>query len=109
MPTYTYQCRSCGGQFEVRQRISAPPLRTCTRNGCHGHVDRVIHSVGVIFKGSGFHVNDYPDSTGHKRTEEAKKDAPATESKAESTPDSKADSQKDDEPATKDAKKDAKV
>jgi len=112
VPTYTYHCRSCGGEFEVRQRISEPPLRKCARNGCHGPVDRVIRSVGVIFKGSGFHVNDYPDSKGHKRGDGAKKDAPptdsspgsTTETKPEGKPGSETDSKKDHKPATKDAK-----
>jgi len=59
MPTYVYQCRKCGEQFERVQRITDNPLTKCESNGCRGSVFRVIQPVGIQFKGSGFHINDY--------------------------------------------------
>lgn len=41
-----------------------PPKR-CPRKGCRGHVHKVFSPPAIIFKGSGFHVNDY-SSTGPK-------------------------------------------
>lgn len=67
MPTYVYECSKCNDQFEVEQRITEDPLDTC-RCGSTGTVKRLIQPVGVMFKGAGFHINDYSASA-----------APATE------------------------------
>jgi putative FmdB family regulatory protein len=56
MPLYVYKCKNCEHQFEARQRFSDDPLTECPE--CHGQVRRVINSVGVVFKGSGFYVTD---------------------------------------------------
>lgn len=56
MPTYQYRCEECGVVFERFQHFSDDPLETCPE--CQGHVKRVLHPVGIIFKGSGFYVTD---------------------------------------------------
>lgn len=56
MPLYAYKCTHCDHQFEVRQRFSEKPLTICPI--CEGEIRRVIGSVGVVFKGSGFYVTD---------------------------------------------------
>ena len=56
MPTYTYQCSDCGVSFEQFQKFSEEPLTTCP--SCSGTVRRVLHPVGVVFKGSGWYVTD---------------------------------------------------
>ena len=56
MPTYSYRCNDCGYEFEQRQRMSDDPLTECPT--CDGNVKRVINSIGVVFKGSGFYVTD---------------------------------------------------
>lgn len=56
MPIYTYQCNECGFKFEQNQRMSDDPLTQCPQ--CEGVIRRVINSVGVVFKGSGFYVTD---------------------------------------------------
>lgn len=59
MPTYTYR-REDGSTFEVRQRITEDPLDECPETG--QDVERIITgNGGIIFKGEGFHVNDYDD------------------------------------------------
>jgi len=69
MPTYTYR-REDGTTFEVRQKITEDPLETCPDTG--QDVERIITgSGGVIFKGEGFHVNDYDD---HGPADEAEGD-----------------------------------
>lgn len=57
MPTYVYECSNCNDVFEVEQRISEPALDSC---GCgsKGTVKRLIQPTAVMFKGSGFYVND---------------------------------------------------
>ena len=57
MPRYDYQCHSCQNVFELRQSFSAEPVSTCPK--CQGEARRLIRSVPVVFKGSGFYVNDY--------------------------------------------------
>ena len=56
MPTYEYECGTCG-TFEQFQRITEDPLSDCPR--CGGAVRRLISSgSGIIFKGSGFYSTD---------------------------------------------------
>lgn len=59
MPTYVYACRACDSQYEVEQRITENALTDCLRCEAKGTIKRVIQPVGVMFKGSGFHINDY--------------------------------------------------
>jgi len=65
MPTYEFECNKCGRRFEVRMSLSDEPPKTCTAKGCRGRVHKVFSPPAIIFKGSGFHVNDY-SSTGPK-------------------------------------------
>lgn len=56
MPIYSYRCNDCGHEFDQRQRMSDGPLTICPV--CEGNIRRVVTSVGVVFKGSGFYVTD---------------------------------------------------
>lgn len=57
MPNYDYECSKCNRVFEVFQRISEEPLKTCPT--CGGRVKRLIGGgIGIIFKGSGFYSTD---------------------------------------------------
>ena len=55
MPVYTYR-REDGSTFDIRQRFLDDPLLSCPTTG--QAVSRVIQPAGIIFKGSGFYVND---------------------------------------------------
>ncbi len=58
MPIYVYKCTECNEYCEALQKASDAPLKTCA----HCQTDtliKVIAPVGVIFKGTGFHKNDY--------------------------------------------------
>jgi len=57
MPTYEYRCQTCGIHFERRQRMADEPLRQCPE--CEGPVQRVLHPVGIVFKGSGWYCTDH--------------------------------------------------
>jgi putative FmdB family regulatory protein len=57
MPTYEYECRSCGHSFDVFQSMRDEPLKICPE--CGKEVRRLINGgTGVIFKGGGFYVTD---------------------------------------------------
>jgi putative FmdB family regulatory protein len=73
MPTYHYQCRDCGHSFDQFQKFSEDPLTVCP--SCGGTVQRVIQNVGVVFKGSGWYINDSRKSTEPASDGSAKKDS----------------------------------
>jgi putative FmdB family regulatory protein len=56
MPIYEYECILCQHRFEKRQRFDEEPVATCPE--CQGKSRRVLHSIPIIFKGSGFYVTD---------------------------------------------------
>ncbi|MBN2304346.1 MAG: zinc ribbon domain-containing protein [Anaerolineae bacterium] len=56
MPLYEYQCEECGVRFERVQSFKDEPLTECPE--CSGDVHRLIGPVGIVFRGSGFYVND---------------------------------------------------
>lgn len=58
MPTYEYECRACHHAFEQFQAMSEEPVKICPVCGKH-ELRRVIGGgTGIIFKGSGFYIND---------------------------------------------------
>jgi len=75
MPTYEYECDSCKFRFERKQNFDEEPVAMCPK--CGGKSRRVIHSVPVIFKGSGFYTTD--SRKGVPEPEKGKKEAPAEE------------------------------
>ena len=84
MPIYEYQCEKCGVRFERLQHMSADPVSSCPE--CAGPVHRVITTVGVIFKGSGFYVTDNRSSSSggsRSRIAEGKSETDTTESSSE--------------------------
>jgi putative FmdB family regulatory protein len=55
MPTYEYECASCGHRFERRQTITADPITFCP--GCGGKVHRLLSGgAGVLVKGRERHA-----------------------------------------------------
>jgi putative FmdB family regulatory protein len=89
MPLYTYR-REDGTTFDVRQQFSDAPLNVDPQTG--QKVVRVVQAAGVIFKGSGFYVNDSKgakNSTATPKTDgktETKSETPPTESSAAPAP-----------------------
>ncbi len=57
MPLYTYRCKECEHEFEIRQSFSEDSLTDCP-NCEKPALRKVINQVGVVFKGTGFYVND---------------------------------------------------
>ncbi len=77
MPIYAYACEECGVHFERRQSFSDDPITVCPE--CGGHTHRLIQPAGIIFKGSGFYVNDSKGSKANLTS------TPKSESKSESS------------------------
>jgi putative FmdB family regulatory protein len=67
VPTYSYACTQCGHAFDIRQSFTDDPLRDCPEcaDGA-GRLRKVIHPVGIAFKGSGFYKTDSRASGGTK-------------------------------------------
>lgn len=103
MPVYTYR-REDGSTFDIRQRFLDNPLEACPTTG--QAVSRVIQPAGIIFKGSGFYVNDNNKAknpakpSGENGADKSAKDGDKKEKKAESKSDSKA-TKKEKAPASK--------
>lgn len=84
MPTYAYRCGACGHEFDAVQSFHDDPLTLCPSCG-EAAARRVFRSVGVIFKGSGWYVNDTRGEPGRRRGAAAGADE-ASSAPAESAP-----------------------
>ena len=91
MPTYDYECNTCGYTFEAFQSMSDDPLTKCPE--CGKKVRRLIGGgIGVIFKGSGFYVTDNKKSNSTLNTtstEKKKSDDSKAAGESKSTSDDK--------------------
>ncbi len=93
MPIYEYRCIKCGHQFEVIQKLSDSPLKTCP--SCKGRLTKLISQTSFQLKGSGWYVSDYarkPESKPETKSDSKKEDTakpssqPATKSEPAATP-----------------------
>lgn len=82
MPTYEYECTSCGQHIEVFQRISEDPLTTC--GVCGGKLRKVFHPAGIVFKGSGFYATDSRSAPKSSGSEKQKADSTSSSGSSES-------------------------
>ncbi len=94
MPRYDYLCPNCKNEFEIRQSFSSEPVAPCPK--CQSTARRVIHSVPIVFKGSGFYVNDYGkgkgSTTSTSESKASKESSESDDSKASSKSESKVES-----------------
>ena len=88
MPRYDYECDSCHHRFELKQSFDSEPVATCPQ--CEHTARRKFHSVPVVFKGSGWYVNDY----GKRGTAAATESKDSADSTAKSDGDGDAKSAK---------------
>lgn len=98
MPTYEYECLKCGRVFEIRQRISEPPLTVC--DACGGQVRRLLSAAPFILKGEGWYVTDYP-SESRKKARESEKSADKPAEKPADKPADKPSGKPADKPSGK--------
>ena len=83
MPIYEYVCNKCGRQFEVIQKFSDDPLKTCSE--CKGKLSKMISQSSFQLKGAGWYVTDYAGKT-KSSTKEDSKPVKDTPTKAEEKP-----------------------
>ena len=108
MPRYDYECQTCKHIFEVKQSFSSEPVATCPE--CMNGAQRMIRAVPIVFKGSGFYVNDYGKGGGATASEPKVSDEPKSETKSESKSESKSDSKSESSSNTaSDSKKESKA
>jgi len=79
MPTYEYECETCGHRFDLFQSMNDRRLTRCRPDFCpsaenkgKGKVTRLLGTgAGLIFKGSGFYETDYRSDSYKKGAEKA--------------------------------------
>ena len=94
MPTYQYQCTSCGHRLEEFQSITEPPLVLCPQCNTENLVRVIGAGAGLIFKGTGFYLTDYKKErstppSGESQTKKAPKgdsSPPGAEKKSKPPP-----------------------
>lgn len=89
MPTYSYACKACDHAFDIRQSFTDDALTMCPECG-EPTLRKVLHPVGIAFKGSGFYRNDSKASSASpaKKETETKRESngSSTGSEAASVP-----------------------
>jgi putative FmdB family regulatory protein len=62
MPIYEYLCEKCEREFEVEQRITADPLKTCPH--CRSRrIKKLISQTSFVLKGGGWYSDLYSSSS----------------------------------------------
>ena len=74
MPTYDYKCNNCGHHFEEFQSMKDDKLIVCPKCGKESLVRLIGTGVGLIFKGTGFYLTDYKNTSGSKPSSEPVKE-----------------------------------
>ena len=101
MPFYEYECRACGAQTEVLQKISDKPLRKCEACGKNSLV-KLVSAPIFRLKGGGWYETDFKSDQDRKRNLAGEgEEKPKSESKdgeASKSETSKSDAAKSDSP-----------
>ena len=85
MPTYDYRCEACQHEWELFQKMSDDPVKTCPV--CKKRKATRLFGTGaaIVFKGSGFYETDYRSESYKKGEKKAKEESkPKSESKSDS-------------------------
>jgi len=106
MPIYGYRCGTCGHEFEVLQKMSDAPLKTCPK--CSGQLAKMVYAAGVVYKGSGYYSTDYKSGKTESATASngAKSDSDSS-SGSDSKPASESSTKSETKPETKSESKSA--
>ncbi len=103
MPIYEYACEKCESEFELEQRITDGPIKSCPR--CKSRrIKRLISRTSFVLKGGGWYSDLY-SSSGAKDEKTGKSDSgdgKAASSSADSKSESKSESKGADTSTAKD-------
>ncbi|GAB4433961.1 MAG: zinc ribbon domain-containing protein [Anaerolineae bacterium] len=88
MPIYEYECITCGTTFEKRQSFSDAPVADCP-NG-HSDTRRLLSAPAIVFKGSGFYINDSKSASKQSANGTSKSDKSDSSTSAGSSSDTTA-------------------
>jgi putative FmdB family regulatory protein len=92
MPFYEYQCRACGAQVEVMQKISDAPLKKCPECG-RNMLTKLVSAPVFRLKGGGWYETDFKtDKDSRRNLVEADKAESRPEEKSESKSEAKPES-----------------
>ncbi len=83
MPIYEYQCNSCHHQFDVLQKFSDEPIKTCPECA-KDEVVRLVSAAGFQLKGTGWYVTDFKDKGKKPETKSAEKSTSTETTKSSS-------------------------
>lgn len=96
MPIYDYRCSGCSHRFELRQSFSDDSMTNCPE--CGEASQRVMHPVGIVFKGSGWHSTDYRSASRSGGTDKGESSSDGkSEVKSDSKNGSKSETKKESE------------
>ena len=71
MPIYEYACAKCESEFEVEQRITDDPVKTCPK--CRSRkVKRLISRTSFVLKGGGWYSDLYSSGSNANDKNEGK-------------------------------------
>lgn len=63
MPVYDYECQKCGMVIEQEHGLNdEPPKKKCAE--CKGKLVKIFSPPSIVFKGSGFYINDSKKNNG---------------------------------------------
>lgn len=90
MPTYAYRCTACSHAFDMFQKFTDEPVTECPE--CNAAVRKVFQPVGIVFKGSGWYINDSrkPESNGSTNSAKGDEKVASKKDSATGSPDSTA-------------------
>ena len=71
MPIYEYECSGCEKVFEVQQRMSDDPLKTCPE--CKGEVKKLVSASSFQLKGGGWYSDGYSGPSNGKSSQKKEK------------------------------------
>lgn len=96
MPTYEYQCDSCGYRFEQLQKITEDALKTCPSCG-KDSLKRLVSATAFHLKGGGWYKTDYsPSSSSSSSSNSSNSNSTSSNS---SSPSVASDTSKDSNPS----------
>jgi putative FmdB family regulatory protein len=95
MPFYEYQCRACGAQVEVMQKISDAPLKKCPECG-RNMLTKLVSAPVFRLKGGGWYETDFKTDQDKKRNlVEADKAESKSDDKSDAKPEAKTETRAD--------------